>query len=184
MTFHGLPTVREGPETPTECRCESVSDGPTDPLGQVPEMITHLKREFCASPLGVGPKVTNPKIGRKRRGGNLTRRPNTVFQLPTARWIETRPRMAPKAETHTAFAMYVFPSNWDSMNLKLKLNWFRQKMAMNLHVKMPPKSPFLGSMKQGPLFRKRVIVKQVWRKGLLKLKSPSLSRNSGSTLFK
>ena len=105
--------------------------------------------------------MTNPKIGRNRRGGNFTTRPITVFQLPTVRYIETRPRMTPKVETHTAFAMYVFPSNCDSTNLRLKLNWFRQKMAMNLHVKMPPKNPFLGSMKQGPLFKKSVMVKHV-----------------------
>ena len=137
-----------------------------------------------ASPLGAKPKVTNPKTGRKSRGGNLRMRPSKVFQLPTALRIETRPRTTPKVETDTAFAMYVSPSNCDFTNLKLKLNWFRQKTAMNLQLKIPPKIPFLGSIEQGPLLRKRVIVKQVWRKGLQKLKSPSPSSFSGLALLR
>ena len=92
----------------------------------------------------------------------MRRRLNTVFQLPTAWWIEKRPKMAPKVKTQTAFAIYVPPSNCAWTNLILKHNWFRTKIAMNLQVKMPPKNPFLGNMKQGPLFRNRVIVKQVW----------------------
>ena len=35
-----MPTLSEGPETPTEWKCESVSDGPT---GEVAEMLAHLK---------------------------------------------------------------------------------------------------------------------------------------------
>ena len=80
--------------------------------------------------------------------------------------METRPRTTPKLETQTAFAINVSPLNCASTNLILKLNWFRAKMAMNLQVKMPPKRPEPGRMKHGPLFRKRVIVKQVWKKGL------------------
>ena len=75
--------------------------------------------------------------------------------------METRPRTTPKLETQVAFAI-----NVSHKNLILKLHWLRTKMAMNLQERMPPKRPVSGRMKHGPLFRKRVIVKQVWMKGL------------------
>ena len=114
-----------------------------------------------ASPLGVAPNVKNPKIGRKRRAGNLRTRLNVVFQLPTARCMDASPRTSPKDETQTALATYMSPLNCSCINLILKLNRLRLNMAKNLQVKMPPKNPLLGSIKQDPLLRKRAIVKQV-----------------------
>ena len=110
--------------------------------------------------------MTNPKMGRKIKGGNLRTRLKTFFQLPVARWIETRPKISPKVEMQTAFAMYVSPLNCSCKNLILKPHWLRPNMTKNLQVKIPPKWPLLGSKKQGPLLRKRVIVKQVWKYGL------------------
>ena len=58
-----------------------------------------------ASPAGVDPKVTNPKLGSIRRGGNLSASLNTFFQLPVAMRIEQRLRRTPKDETHSMLAM-------------------------------------------------------------------------------
>ena len=116
-----------------------------------------------ALPFGVGPKVTNPKTGRKRRAGNLRTRLNVVFQLPDARCMDASPRTSPKVEKQIALAMYMSPLNCACKNLILKPNWLRPNMARNLQVKIPPKNPFLGRIKQDPLFRKRAIVKQVWK---------------------
>ena len=65
--------------TPESCQA------PTGPPGygltqvSLADWLTHV------SPLGAGPKVTNPKMGRMTRGGNLRTRLKTSLQLPTAR---------------------------------------------------------------------------------------------------
>ena len=64
------------------------------------------KSKECSSPpLGLGPKVTKPHIGRRTRGGNLSASLRTIFQLLVARRRPTRARRTPKVEIRSVLEM-------------------------------------------------------------------------------
>ena len=55
--------------------------------------------------MGLGPKVTKPNIGRMTRGGNLTARLRTIFQLLVARRRPNSARRTPKVEINSVLEM-------------------------------------------------------------------------------
>ena len=73
ITSRGLRPLCNGPGTPTHtetvCKSESVTYGPTNSLGQVLEMLTHLKLQMCIykySYMRHGSKVLNATKSEKR----------------------------------------------------------------------------------------------------------------------
>ena len=72
-----------------------------------------------------------------------------------------------------------------------------RRTAQNFHVKMPEKKPSLGRKKQGPFFRKRVIVKdetkyalvsagllaEEWKVGSARLKYRRTKREGKASMY-